>query len=47
MIREIASKAVDSDDEGDEGEAEVIFLARRSANLLEGADGTVAITKTQ
>ena len=47
MIREIASKAVDSDDEGDEGEAEVIFLARRSANLLEGAEGIVAVTKTQ
>jgi vacuolar protein 8 len=44
MIRDIANKAVDSDDEGDDGEAEVIFLARRSASLLEGTD---TATKTQ
>lgn len=36
MIKDIANKTVDSDDEGDDGEAEVVFLARRSANLLEG-----------
>jgi len=44
MIREIANKAVDSDDEGDDGEAEVILLARKSANLLEGAEVGVAKT---
>lgn len=34
MIREISDKSVDSDDEGDDGEAEVVLLARRSADLL-------------
>lgn len=34
MIREISEKNVDSDDEGDDGEAEVVLLARRSADLL-------------
>lgn len=34
MIREIAEKSVDSDDEGDDGEGEVVLLARRSADLL-------------
>lgn len=34
MIRDIADRNVDSDDEGDDGEAEVVQLARRSADLL-------------
>lgn len=42
MIRDIAGKTVDSDDEGDDGEAEVVFLARRSASLLEGNEAAAA-----
>lgn len=34
MIRNIADKNIDSDDEGDDGEGEVVALARRSAALL-------------
>lgn len=48
MIRDIANKQVDSDDEGDDGEAEVVFLARRSANLLDGTEMAPAVVgKTQ
>lgn len=36
MIKSISEKNVDSDDEGDDGEAEVVLLARRSADLLTG-----------
>jgi vacuolar protein 8 len=35
VIQEIANKPVDSDDEGDDGEAEVVLLARKCADLLE------------
>jgi vacuolar protein 8 len=34
MIRNIADKNIDLDDEGDDGEGEVVALARRSAALL-------------
>lgn len=34
MIKNIAGKNIESDDEGDEGEGEVVALARRSAELL-------------
>ncbi|TGZ81076.1 ARM repeat-containing protein [Ascodesmis nigricans] len=37
MIRDIADRDVASDDEGDDGEAEVVQLARRSADLLSEA----------
>ncbi|KAG0641505.1 armadillo-type protein [Tuber brumale] len=40
MIRNIADKNIDSDDEGDDGEGEVVALARRSADLLSGGSGT-------
>ncbi|PUU75519.1 armadillo-type protein [Tuber borchii] len=40
MIRNIADKNIDSDDEGDDGEGEVVALARRSADLLSGGNGT-------
>lgn len=42
MIKDIANKTVDSDDEGDDGEAEVVFLARRSALLLDGSEPVTA-----
>lgn len=42
MIREIADKSVDSDDEDDDGEAEVVLLARRSADLLGNDTATKA-----
>lgn len=52
MIKEIANKTVDSDDEGDDGEGEVVFLARKCASLLETPDvpvtgGTSAPGKAQ
>jgi len=34
MIRDIADRNVDSDDEGEDGEGEVVLLARRSQDLL-------------
>ncbi|RPA95241.1 ARM repeat-containing protein [Choiromyces venosus 120613-1] len=40
MMRNIADKNIDSDDEGDDGEGEVVALARRSADLLSGGSGT-------
>ncbi|KAF8469231.1 armadillo-type protein [Kalaharituber pfeilii] len=35
MIKTIADKNIESDDEGDDGEGEVVALARRSAELLQ------------
>ena len=40
MVRDISEKSVDSDDEGSEdGEAEVVALARRCLELGSGSDG--------
>lgn len=39
MIKNIGEKSVDSDDEGEDGEGEVVALARRSAALLNGGSG--------
>ena len=38
MIKRISEKNVDSDDEGDDGEVEVVSLARRALELLEKSD---------
>lgn len=46
MIKHISEKNVESDDEGEEGEGEVVALARRSLELLAGGDSASQRTGT-
>lgn len=46
MVREIAEKNVESDDEASEdGEAEVVALARRCLELCSGSDGKKSLAE--
>lgn len=46
MIQSISEKNIESDDEGEEGEGEVVALARRSLELLAGGDSASQRTGT-
>lgn len=46
MIQSISEKNIESDDEGEEGEGEVVALARRSLELLAGGDSSSQRTGT-
>ena len=46
MIQSISEKNIESDDEGEEGEGEVVALARRSLELLAGGDNASQRTGT-